>query len=165
MRRFLTRALVTMSLTVLGLMPRLGQAQEIVYGASLGGPVGGCSTCAAPMSSVHCCQKHHCPPPLKHCLERPPRIHYQHGCPKPICCPCDQPNWGYFQTCWTPWPWPPDWSHCPVTPPAAFVQPGLMLPGQQGLGNRLPTITTPPGNPIPAQPMPEITPAPRRLGI
>ena len=74
------------------------------------------------------CPKFHCPPALRHCLEGAPRIHFRRGCPKPICNPCTAPNWGYYQTCWTPWPWPQDWNHCPVQPPAAVVQPGLMLP-------------------------------------
>lgn len=65
--------------------------------------------------------KHHCPHPIKHIYEAPPKIHFCHGCNKPICNPCNLPNWGYTQTCWTPWPWPPDWSHCPSVPPAATV--------------------------------------------
>jgi hypothetical protein len=72
------------------------------------------------------CQKFHCPPHLKHCAEGPPHICFERGCPKPICCPCNMPNWGYYQTCWTPWPWPPDWSHCPVQPPASSV---IIVPG------------------------------------
>lgn len=77
------------------------------------------------------CQHKHCPPPLNHCWEGPPRIKFRHACPKPICNPCQTqaPNWGYYQTCWTPWPWPPDWNHCPVQPPAAVVLPGVMQPG------------------------------------
>ncbi len=67
------------------------------------------------------CQRHHCPPHLKHCTEGPPRICYKHGCPRPICNPCLNPNWGYFETCWNPWPWPPDFSHCRAVPPAATV--------------------------------------------
>jgi hypothetical protein len=81
----------------------------------------GCATCA-----TGCCQMFHCPPALKWCMEGKPRICFQHGCPKPICNPCEAPNWGYYQKCWTPWPWPPDWSHCPVPPPAAQVFPGMI---------------------------------------
>lgn len=79
-----------------------------------------------PCPTGHCrekCQWLCCPPHLKHCMERPPRICFWPSCPKPICTPCEAPNWGYFQTCWTPWPWPPDYSHCPVTPPAALIPP------------------------------------------
>lgn len=81
-------------------------------------------------SSCYHCQRIHCPPPLRWCQERPIHIHFQHGCPRPVCDPCHMPNWGYWQTCWSPWPWPPDWSHCPVPPPAAQVVPGLMPPHQ-----------------------------------
>lgn len=68
--------------------------------------------------------KQHCPPPYRHCMEGPPRLHYRRGCPSPVCNPCTAPNWGYFQPCWNPYPWPPDWSHCPAVPPAAYVRPG-----------------------------------------
>ena len=40
------------------------------------------------------------------CYEGPPHICFQKGCPRPICDPCVNPNWGYFETCWNPWPWP-----------------------------------------------------------
>jgi len=71
-----------------------------------------------------CCQSHCCPPCTIHCTEGPPRIKFKCACPRPICCPCDRPGWGYFQPCWVPWPYPPDWSHCPVPPPASTVIPG-----------------------------------------
>ena len=70
----------------------------------------------------HC--KHNCPHPYRHCVQGPPRVRFPHGCPAPVCSPCDAPNWGYFQPCWNPWPWPPNWSHCPAVPPAALVLPG-----------------------------------------
>ena len=88
-----------------------------------------CATCAAPCAT---CQHFHCPPALKWCMEGIPRICFQHGCPKPICSACDAPNWGYYQKCWTPWPWPPDWSHCPVPPPASQVYPGMLPPAGAG---------------------------------
>jgi hypothetical protein len=79
------------------------------------------------------CSCFHCPPPLKHCMEGPPKICFKHGCPKPVCTPdCSTPNWGYFQPCWRPWPWPPDYSHCPGPTPAAFAGPcgpGCTVPG------------------------------------
>ena len=73
------------------------------------------------------CQHTHCPPALKHCMEGPPHICFKCGCPRPICNPCMNPNWGYFETCWNPWPWPPDFSHCRAVPPAATItlNPGL----------------------------------------
>ena len=82
-----------------------------------------CNSCGRSTTgcSVSFCQTHHCAPPLRHCQEGPPRIHGSHGCPRPICDPCTMPNWGYSDTCWQPWPFPPDWSHCPTVPPAALV--------------------------------------------
>ncbi len=69
------------------------------------------------------CQKDCCPPYFKYRFEGAPKIKFKHGCPKPICDPCHLPHYGYYQTCWAPWPFPPDWTHCPVPPPAALVQP------------------------------------------
>jgi hypothetical protein len=95
-----------------------------------------CATSAAPCAApcATCgpagCQRFHCPPALKWCMEGMPRICFQHGCAKPICSPCEALNWGYYQKCWTPWPWPPDWSHCPVPPPASQVFPGMLPPAQ-----------------------------------
>ena len=31
------------------------------------------------------------------------------------------PHWGWYETCWTPWPWPANFAHCPMPPPATFV--------------------------------------------
>ncbi|HKB37312.1 MAG TPA: hypothetical protein VKD72_12740, partial [Gemmataceae bacterium] len=75
--------------------------------------------------------------------ERPPRICFQKGCPRPVCVPkCDTPNWGYFQPCWRPWPWPPNWAHCPYPVPASQVAPcpqaATAVPG-------LPRTAAPPG--------------------
>jgi hypothetical protein len=84
----------------------------------------GCAGCALQGGCQQGCDHHHCPPCFIHCTEGPPKIKFKCACPKPVCPPdCDTPNWGYFQPCWRPWPWPPDWSHCPVPPAAAFVTP------------------------------------------
>jgi hypothetical protein len=72
--------------------------------------------------SVGCCQHFHCPH-TNFCFEGAPHIHFHQGCAKPLINPCTQPNWGYYQTCWSPWPWPPEWNHCPVQPPASMVFP------------------------------------------
>ncbi len=69
------------------------------------------------------CQACCCPPYFKYYYEGAPKIKFKHGCPKPICDPCHLPHYGYYATCWQPWPFPPDWSHCPVPPPGALVQP------------------------------------------
>ena len=62
-----------------------------------------------------------CPPWVKYRFEGPPRLKFKHGCPRPLCDPCNLPHYGYYQTCWHPWPFPPDWSHCPVPPPGTQV--------------------------------------------
>jgi hypothetical protein len=72
-----------------------------------------------------CCNRWNCPPPYKHCQEGPPRICIICGCPKPVCCPSEAPNWGYYQTCWRPYAWPPNWSHCYGVPPASQIVPPL----------------------------------------
>jgi hypothetical protein len=41
-------------------------------------------------------------------------FHYKCVCPKPICNPCDMEHYGYYHTCWHPWPFAPDYSHCPA---------------------------------------------------
>ena len=85
------------------------------------------------------CQTECCPPYFKYRFEGAPKIKFKHGCPKPICNPCEMPNWGYYQTCWAPWPWPPDYSHCPTPTPASQVVPGLMMPPAAAL-NRAPGV-------------------------
>jgi len=82
-----------------------------------------CAPCAASFGTP-CgagCSTHPCPPAFKYTVEGPPHIHWHCGCPHPICNPCDLPHWGYFETCWNPYPFPPNWTHCPSPPPAAFV--------------------------------------------
>ena len=57
----------------------------------------------------------HCPKTV-FCRPRPPCIKYKCVCPKPICCGCELENFGYYPTCWHPWPFPPNYCHCPVPP-------------------------------------------------
>jgi hypothetical protein len=71
-----------------------------------------CATCDAPNT--------HCPPKFVHWMEGPPKLKFKHACPKPVCDPCNLPHAGYFEPCWAPWPWPPDFSHCAL-PSAACV--------------------------------------------
>ena len=79
-----------------------------------------CAPCAiAAPSCGQSCQWLHCPPGLKHCQEGPPCIHWHCGCPHPICNPCDLPHFGYWETCWYPWPHPP--TACPTPTPASMV--------------------------------------------
>lgn len=111
-----------------------------------------CAPCAATFG-VPCgvgCQTHHCPPAFKYCYEGAPHIHWKRGCPHPICNPCDLPHWGYYDTCWSPWPFPPNWSHCPTPPPAAFVTLDPYV------GRQMPAVRTMP----PAFQTPGVAPAP-----
>ena len=45
---------------------------------------------------------------------KPPRIKYHSVCPS-ISCGAPE-HFGYYPTCWTAWPFPPDYSHCPCPP-------------------------------------------------
>jgi hypothetical protein len=57
----------------------------------------------------------HCPKTV-FCRPKPPHIKYKCVCPKPICPYCELENFGYYPTCWRAWPYPPNYSHCPVPP-------------------------------------------------
>jgi hypothetical protein len=114
-----------------GLWPIAVQAQNMVAGppAANFGPVmgmgggGGCASCGLSLPTTmgnKCC--HFCCPRYHHCAEGPVRICFHSCCAKPVCNPCDLPHFGYWQKCWNPWPYPPDWSHCPTPPPAAYVK-------------------------------------------
>src|SRR5436190_9501187 len=75
-----------------------------------------------PAAGQNCdCNRDCCPPPYRYVYEGAPCIKFKCGCPKPICDPCHLPHYGYYQTCWGPWPFPPNWDHCPVPPPAALA--------------------------------------------
>ena len=116
-----------------------------------------CAPCAMPSFGTPCaapCQTHHCPPAYRHCFEGPPHIHWTRGCPRPICNPCDLQHFGYFETCWSPWPFPPNWGHCPTPPPAAFVQLNPMVHPQLPI-QRTPGVLPQPGG---VTPMPSLSP-------
>jgi hypothetical protein len=150
-----------------GLMGVAGaQEPETTYGAygtfgysqGVSGGCSSCGTCNTCGQQCNTCQTHHCPPKLEHCMEGEPKIHVKIGCPKPICNPCSQPNWGYYDKCWNPWPYPPNWTHCPNPPPAATV--ALAERTYGGLTpfygpETVPTVTSTPRSyvsPTPAQP-------------
>ncbi|HYV37601.1 MAG TPA: hypothetical protein VE988_17985, partial [Gemmataceae bacterium] len=103
----------------------VGQAQVNLGQPSCGQPE--CNTCNTCQSCEPSCNIWNCPPSYTYCQEGPPRIHIVCGCPKPVCCPIDAPNWGYFATCWRPSPWSPTMAHCygttAATPAPAPVQP------------------------------------------
>lgn len=67
------------------------------------------------------CCKEKCPPKFVHCMEGRPKLKFKCGCPKPVCDPCNLEHYGYYRTCWQPWPWGPNWSHCCVPPPGEIV--------------------------------------------
>jgi hypothetical protein len=71
-----------------------------------------------PAFAGHC---QHCPK-TTFCRPKAPCIKYKCVCPKPIC-GCDSlEHFGYYPTCWSAWPFPPDHSHCPC-PPTAVTAP------------------------------------------
>ena len=72
-----------------------------------------------------CCD---CPPPLKWCSEQAPCLKFKCACPRPVCDPCDLQHYGYFATCWQPWPFQADWSHCQTIPPGAALPPPAYPP-------------------------------------
>lgn len=116
-------------------------------------PCAGCSTSSCPPTAP--CRP--CPPHYHHVQEGPPKICFKCGCPRPVCVPCNAPHWGYYQTCWRPWPWPPDWSHCPGHTPAATVMLGPTPVGPSTL-QALPGADAVPGRTDEAP-----LPAPRKL--
>jgi hypothetical protein len=98
----------------------------LVTGSAFGGDCadGKCDATCATGCDTGCgtkCNRFHCPPPYVHRAEGPPHIKFKQGCPKPVCPPCELPHWGYYQTCWRTWPFPPDWSHCEVPPPGVLA--------------------------------------------
>jgi hypothetical protein len=159
---------------VLGLAgPTQARAQDVFngYGPSVQGyGSGGCGSCGSCGSCNTGCQTHHCPPHLKYCMEGAPKICVRIGCPKPICNPCTQPGWGYYETCWNPWPWPANYNHCPAIPPAATI--ALSGPVYNGAGQyqdlqpaprtvpQVPSTPSMPGNPPPVHTTPMPAPVP-----
>lgn len=104
-------------------------------------------------------------PVNKRCQEKPPHWHIKRVCPKPICDPCTLEHHGYYHTCWRPSSVPPDWSHCPVPPPAViFMQSQGPPPGPAPV--LAPAPSAPPArrlpDPKPRPPAPGKPPAPER---
>jgi hypothetical protein len=78
---------------------------------------------------------HHCPKTV-FCRPKPPCIKYKCVCPKPICPCCEIENYGYYPTCWHPWPFPPNYSHCPC-PPTIMTAP-CCINGAPKMDDQLP---------------------------
>jgi hypothetical protein len=76
---------------------------------------------------------HHCPKTY-FCRPKPPCIKYRCVCPRPIGCGGVE-HFGYYPTCWTAWPFPPDYSYCPSPPivAAAPSAPANPAPSQEQL--------------------------------
>jgi hypothetical protein len=103
-------------------------------------PVSGCATCNTPAAaSQHPGFKVKCPPPYYHVYEGPPCLKFKKGCPRPVCDPCELPHFGYYQSCWTPWPYPPDWRHCPYPTPSDMLPPPPYPPFTPKLNQERPT--------------------------
>ncbi len=67
-----------------------------------------------------------------------PHVHYKNICPKPIC-PCGElENFGYFPTCWTPWPYPPNYAHCPGPMPPQVPIPAPKTSSSDSTSEQLP---------------------------
>jgi hypothetical protein len=100
--------------------------------------------------------RHCCPPCFRWWQEGPPKLHFKCACPRPVCPPCQLEHWGYFETCWRAWPFPPDWSHCPTPPAAAHIEgmlPGMPYaaePPQSSAPGATPGRAVPPGSELPA---------------
>ncbi len=144
-----------------GLVVVVGPASAGGWGLGLGswgwGLFGGC--------------KEHCPPPYTHCSEGPPRLHFKRRCPRPVCPPCQIQHYGYYQPCWRPWPFPPDFRHCPAPVPAAHVPPAQPAfahaygtpSAQEDDGSRLPTPKQREGAGTPFNPTDPNFPSPRPM--
>lgn len=72
----------------------------------------------APARRASAGKRFHCPKTV-FCRPKAPCIKYKRVCSKPICPCCLMENFGYYPTCWHPWPFPPNYCHCPVPPTIA----------------------------------------------
>jgi hypothetical protein len=128
----------------------LGKLRNVLLGLGVAGTVL-CSYAQVSLAGDFGLDCWRCPPPYCHRQEGPPRLKFKCVCPRPVCGPCDLQHFGYYPTCWSPYPWLPDYSCCPApavpapypppAPPAAvssltklpepdFSQPASRAPGQ-----------------------------------
>ena len=112
------------------LASRPARAAEGTFGG--GDPGAGCASCAASgavgCATGTCGPRHPCPPPFCHVSEGPPCLKFKHGCPRPVCDPCKLEHFGYYPTCWSPWPYGPYWYHCPYPTASAMLPPSPVPP-------------------------------------
>ncbi len=55
------------------------------------------------------------------CTPQPPNLAFPTVCGKGVCDPCTWDHFGYHNTCWAPWGFPPSLGHCPTPQLAAVV--------------------------------------------
>jgi hypothetical protein len=89
----------------------------------------------------------HCCPKTCFTREKSPCINFRCICLKPICQPCVLEGFGYYPTCWRPWPFPPNYCPCPVPPPGALVDQAPLIVG-------VPAPSAPGANPDEGPPPP-----------
>ncbi|MBY0227770.1 MAG: hypothetical protein K2W96_00680 [Gemmataceae bacterium] len=75
-----------------------------------------------------CGPKIPCPPKFCHVFEDGPKIKFKRGCPRPLCDPCNLERYGYYQTCWSPWPYANEWAHCQHPTPSQMLPPPRIPP-------------------------------------
>jgi hypothetical protein len=92
----------------------------------------------APAGSLFC-------PVTVFCKPKPPHVRYKCICPQRIKPGCGLENYGYYPTCWQPWPFPPNYGHCAVPPPTVTPQ-----------SSAAKTAETPEELPAPAKEQPEL---------
>ncbi|MGH7173137.1 MAG: hypothetical protein ACRELG_22880 [Gemmataceae bacterium] len=97
----------------------------------------------APPSRASAAEGLFCPKTV-FCRPKPPCIKYKRVCPKPICSCGEMENFGYYPTCWHPWPFPPNYCHCPV-PPTIVTAPCSPIGAPKGIEQLPQPSLLPPG--------------------
>lgn len=69
-----------------------------------------------------CCPKTYFHPP------RVPKIRFLWICPPVTCDPSELEHYGVYPSCWRPFPYPADHSHCPC-PQGCVLPPSMLAPG------------------------------------
>ena len=119
---------------------------------------------------------HHCQKTVFYTPKKP-RVQVKRICPKPIG-PCGEvENFGFFPTCWHPWPFPPNYSHCPgPMPPVPIPAPNTrsssstseelpapeQLPREPSQPNNVPSDKKPPEKAPSDKKLPEKDPSDKK---
>lgn len=91
-----------------------------------------------------CGHKILCPPFIAP-TPKPPRTMYKWVCPPLISNSAQMEHYGYYSSCWRPWPEPADLSHCPCPPGAVLPPP----PPPRPSADRQADEELPPPTPLP----------------